>query len=113
MKPPGLYVGVANERLVQGLGRRQPLDVQFREGAIEPSYGARSILVVDDQLAEQAVVVSRIRGPGIEHAVETHPVATWHAERGDGRGGGGEAFRRVLGIDRDLDRVAIDAHLIL
>ncbi len=37
MKPPGLHVGVASQRLVQRLGRRQPLDVQFTEGAIETS----------------------------------------------------------------------------
>src|SRR5258708_34944330 len=113
MKPAGLYVGVATERLVQGLGRRQPLDIQFAEGAIETSKRARSILVVDDQLAEQAVVEWRHRVAGIEHAVETHPVAAWHGECGDGARVRGEAFRWVLGVDADLERVAIGAHLIL
>src|SRR3984957_5780190 len=106
MKSAGLYVGVANERLVQGLGRRQPIDVQFTKGAIETSNRACSILVVNDQLAQQAVVEGRHRAASIEHAVETHPVATWHAECGDGARVRDEDFPRVLGIDADLDRVA-------
>src|SRR5882757_5098590 len=113
MKPPGLHVGIAGKRLVQRLGRCQPLDYKFTEGAIEPSYGARSILVVDDQLAEQAVVKWRHRVAGIEHAVETHPVATGNAQCGDGARVRSEALRRVFGVDADLDSVAIDAHLIL
>ena len=35
MKSSGLHVGIANQRLVQRFGRRQALDVQFTEGAIE------------------------------------------------------------------------------
>ena len=49
----------------------------------------------------------------IEHAVETHSVAAGNAERSDGARVRGEAFRRVLGVDADLDRMAADAHLIL
>src|SRR5260370_2158594 len=113
MEASGLYVGVGDERLLQGRGRRQPLDIQFAECAIETSKRARSILVVDDQLAEQAVVEWRHCVAGIEHAVETHPVAAWHGECGDGARVRGEALRWVLGVDADLDRVAIDALLIL
>src|SRR5580704_215901 len=102
MKSASLNVGIANERLVQGLGRRQPIDVQFTEGAIETSNRACSILVVNDQLAQQAVVEGRHRAAGIKHAVETHPVATWHAEGGDRARVRGETFRRVLGVDADL-----------
>src|ERR1700738_5443970 len=108
MKAPGLHVSIARERLVRGLGPPPPLDVQFTEGAIETSNRARSILVVDDQLAEQAVVERRHRVAGIEHAVETHPVATWHTECGDRARVRGEAFRRVLGGGEDLDRGAIE-----
>ena len=84
MKAPGLHIGIAGKRLVQGLGRRQPLDYQLTEGAIEPPYGARSIFIVDDQLAEQAVIEWRHRVAGIEHAIEAYAVATWHVECGDG-----------------------------
>ena len=59
---------------------------------------ARS-LVVDDQLAEQAVVERRHRVAGIEHAVETHAVAAGNAERADGARVRREAFRRILGVD--------------
>src|SRR5258705_577556 len=113
MKAPGLHIGIARERLVQRLGRRQPLDHKFTEGAIEPSYRARSIFIVDDQLAEQAVIEWRHRVAGIEHAVEAHAVATWHVECGDGARVWHEAFRRILGVDADLDRLTIDAYLIL
>ena len=43
MKSPGLHVGIASQRLVQRLGRRQALDVQFTESAIEPSRCARGL----------------------------------------------------------------------
>src|SRR3954468_13543666 len=113
MEPPGLYIDIARERLMQGLCRRKPLDLQFTKRSIEPSDRARSVFIVDDQLAEQAVIERRNRIAEIQHAIEANPIAAWHNECRNGAWIRHEGLCRILGVDANLDRVAIDAHFIL
>jgi len=61
MKPPGLYVGVANERLVQGLVVAIPLDIHFRPARIETSKRSPLDPRRGLSLAAQAVVEWRHR----------------------------------------------------
>src|SRR6266702_3864835 len=113
MKARGQDVRITCERLMQGLCRRQALDAELRKGALEPPDRAWPVLVVHDQLAEQAVVERRHRVALIEHAVEAHAFTGRHAERADCAGAWEKALRRILGVDADLDRMTAYANLIL
>ena len=63
---------------------------------------------VDDQLADQAVVVGRDRVALIDAGIDAHAEAAGRVEVGDPAGRGGEG-PRVLGVDAALDGVALEA----
>ncbi len=76
------------------------------------SPSARRRRAVDDELADQAVVVGRDPVAVVERGVDADAEAAGRVVLRDAAGGGGEA-RQFLGVEAHLDGVAVDLEVLL
>jgi hypothetical protein len=94
-------------------GGRHPVDAQLVEGRDQPPPGGVTVRAAGEDLAEHRVVLGRDGVAALDAHVAAHPRALrWH-ERGHPAGGGPERLPRVLRGDPRLDRVAVEAHVVL
>ena len=82
-----------------------PSTTNSRQAALQPHQAFVAVAAVDDQLADQAVVVGRDAIALVDAAVDAHAEAARRVVVGDGAGRGREGAR-VLGVDAALDGVA-------
>ena len=94
----------------RGLGWR---DVELVEGGEERVHRGFAGFAVDDELADHRVVVRRDAVAGVAVRVQTHAQAAGRIELLHDAGRGDEALVGVLGVDTDLDRVAVDLDVFL
>ena len=92
------------------------LDAVDEELLERPARAREALLAVappDDELAEQAVVERRHHVALVDVAVEAHPRTARRDPLRDEPGDGMKFFRRVLGVDAELDGVALDLDVLL
>ena len=107
-------VVVAKNGQVGGDGGGHTLDLHLVECSDHPSDGGGAILAPDAELAGQVVVVLADFVAGLVPAVPADAEARRYGELGDGTGGGEElALGGVLGVDPNLDGVAVDLDVVL
>src|SRR5690606_4305541 len=96
----------------QGDGGVDAADDRLAKAALQTGQRFLAVAAVNDQLADQAVVIGRDRIAGVDGAIQTHAQAAWGVELGDRARGRGEGVR-VLGVDPHLDGVAFEGDVFL
>src|SRR5262249_23601306 len=86
--------------------RRDPGDPELTERTQRPGNRRRTVLVPNDELAEQGVVEGRDDAAGLDERVEPDPGPEGRVDVLDEPRRRREATGRILGVDPDLDRVA-------
>ncbi len=87
------------------------MTISFKR-APQPHQAFGAVAAMDDQLADQRVVVRRDRVAGIDGAVQAHAETARRVIAGDLAWRGAEGCR-VLGVDAALDGVAVEFHVLL
>ena len=67
---------------------------------------------MDDQLADQAVIIGRDLVALIHTGIDAHAQSAWRMVMGD-RAGRGNKCIRILGVDTALDGMALEADVFL
>ena len=91
-------------------GRLDAVDDEFVERPVEPRHAFGPRAAVDDELADQAVVVGRDRVALIDAGIDAHAEPAGRVEIGDLARRRREGAR-VLGVDAAFDGVALEMHV--
>src|SRR4029450_4465177 len=105
-------VVLAHQRAEQRQRGLDAVDDEFVERALEPHQAFAAGLAVDDELADQRVVVGRDRVAVIDGGIDGHAEAAggWVSHELARRGPEGD---RVLGVDAAFDGVPVKLHVAL
>ena len=105
--------GALEQRAVERDERRRALDDVLLERAQHPASRVVAIDVVDDQLRDERVVEARHLVARADARVDAYADSRRLTVRGDPARARQEAFRRILGVDPALDRMAAEHDVLL
>ena len=104
---------VLEQRPVESHEGLRPADLELAQGAQHPSPRVLPVDVVDDELRDQRVVEPGDLRPGGDPRVDTHPRTRRLAVARDPPRAGQEAVGGILRVDPALDRVPVQADVLL
>ena len=105
-------VRLLDQALEEGERGLDAVDDELVDRAAQALQALVAGAAVDDELADQGVVVGRDRVALVDRAIDADADAAGRVVEGDLAGRGGKGLR-VLGVDADLDGVAVERDLVL
>ena len=106
-------IGLLQQNLVERDNRRHSLDLQFTQGAPRPGQGLGAVRAGDDEFRHERVEGSRNGHARVISLIDTDSGTGGGMPLDQGARGGHEAAPGVLGVDTELDGVAVDLGVVV